>query len=124
MSKDDFDGLVSMVPLEDLEAANQRTVDMLNNFASSVWLAVRDYPQGDLYDFLVLESVTFAVCATQGNMIRFTDVRRFFEDCGFDWQTVCWMVHDYHAVLRQKGPLPPHMVKALEESYKCSKRKS
>jgi hypothetical protein len=124
MKDDDVSGLSEMVDADDFRAANKRTLDILDNFSSLIKVAVEGYPQGDLYEFLSLVTTAFAISATRGNMIRFTDVGRFFEDCGFDRRTVLWMVYDYHASLCQEGSPSPQSVKALEEYYKCSKRKS
>ncbi len=125
MSRDDeFDGLVDMVPLEHLEAANKRTADMLGTFSSSIQIAVERYPQGDLYDFLALQTVVFAVAVQQGGLINFEEPWRFSLDCGFDWETVMGMWDEYACVLGFNGLLPPKILEQVEFYQKCKKEAS
>ncbi len=122
--EDEFDGLVDMVPLEDLEAANKRTQQALDTFSSSIQIAVERYPQGDLYDFLALQTVVFAVAVQQGGLINFEYIGSFFEDCGFDRETVMVMWDEYACVLGYNGLLPPKILEQVEFYQKCKKEAS
>ncbi len=125
MSRDDpFDGMVDMVDADDFDAANQRTVGMVDLFLFLVQSAVEEYPEGDLYDFLSFKTTAFAACAVQGDLIAFEDVGSFFADCGFDKETVKWMVRDYNGALKVQPPLEPALAGEVEVYRKWSKRKS
>ncbi len=122
--EDESDGMVDMVPLEDLEAAAERTQHVLDIFTEITRLAVEKYPQGDLYDFLAFEAVAMAACAQLDKVINFSEVWRFFADCGFDQETVAEMMDDYHAVLSFDHTLRIGVVRSLEVYQECRKQKS
>ncbi len=124
MAEDEFDGLVGMVPLEHLEAANERIQHALVIFSEITRLAVEKYPQGDLYDFLAFEAVAFAAVAQLDKVINFPEVRLFFENCGFDRETVTEMCDEYHALLSFDDTLRLGVVESLEIYQKCRKEVS
>lgn len=122
--EDEFDGLVDMVDADDFDAANQRTVDMVNLFAYLIRSAVEEYPEGDLHDFLSLNTAEFAACAVKEDLISFDDVGSFFRNCGFDKKTVAWMVQAYYSALNPEPPLEPALAGEVEVYRKWGKRKS
>ncbi|MBA7484473.1 hypothetical protein ES707_20000 [subsurface metagenome] len=125
MSREDpFDGMVDMVDADDFDAANQRTLDLLDLFRLLIRSALEEYPQGDLYEFLSLETTSFAVYAMKRDLISFEDIGSFFRGCGFNEETVTWMVQDYYAVLNPQPPLEPALAAEVEVYREWSKRKS
>lgn len=125
MSRDDeFDGLCDMVDADDFDAANQRTVDIVNLFAFLIRSAVEEYPQGELHTFLTFNTVTFAAGAVKDDLISFADIGSFFADCGFDKWTIAYMVQTYYSSLNPQPPLEPALAGEVEVYRKWSKRKS
>ena len=124
MSREDpFDGMVDMVDADDFDAANQRTLDLLNAVRLLIRSAVEEYPQSDLYEFLYFETISFAVHVAKRDLISFEDIGDFFRRCGFDEGTVTGMVNCYYAVLNPQPPLEPALAEEVEVYRKWSKRK-
>ncbi len=122
--EDEFDGMVDMVDAADLNAANKRTQHVLDIFSEITRLAVEQHPQGDLHDFLAFEAVAFAACVMLDGVMNFSKVWLFFEDCGFDRDTIEEMFDDYDAVMSFDHTLSLGVVRSLEIYQKCRKELS
>ncbi len=67
---------------------DKKAVDAVDIFASIVRQAVRDYPQGNLYDFLALQVPLYAALVVSAKVVTISDPRQFFRACGFDSETI------------------------------------
>jgi hypothetical protein len=124
MSRDDeFDGLVDMVDVDDFDAANKRTVGLVDLFAEVVRWGIMYYPQDDLHNVLETQAVVFAQCAVARDLIKFDDIGNFFKTCGFDRKRVQVMVRDYYWLFTDEKPLEPALAEEVEVYREWSKRK-
>jgi len=94
--------------IENVDGANKRTLAVVDTFVCMIGMALRDYPQGDLRDFLADQAVIFAVCVNEGRMMIIDDLGWFFGECGFDFEEVQEMIEhydgiDYHEHHEQPG---------------------
>jgi hypothetical protein len=86
--------------LEELiELSNRRATDVVGTFVSMIQMALEDYPDLNLRRFLLEQTVVFAGCIVEGNMVKIDDLEDFFGECSFDVDEVEFMLKIYEATM-------------------------